>query len=89
MELCSANKAATYLSNLVVPKDETESGSESASGLSSGEGTSSEDEEHSNRLESVTISVDQLCRKLKKLNHKFNYEIINENDEWSGDHDTD
>ena len=74
----------------MVPKDDTESGSESAGYISSSnEATSSDEEEAQNRLESTTISVDQLCRKLKKLNHKFEYDVINEDDEWSAEHVTD
>ena len=32
-------------------------------------------------LPSITISVDQLCRKLRKMNRKFTYEFINECDD--------
>lgn len=37
----------------------------------------------------MTISVDQLCKKLKKINPHFSYSIINDNDEWLPEHDTD
>ena len=40
-------------------------------------------------MDTVTISIGQLCRKLKKINNKFEYEFINQNEDWSADHATD
>lgn len=47
-----------------------------------------EDEEAETQLPTITISLTQLCQKLKKINAGFNYEITNENDDWSPDHVT-
>ena len=37
----------------------------------------------------MTISVGQLCKKLKKINHRFTYEFTNTNDDWNAEHCTD
>lgn len=50
--------------------------------------SSDSEEEEEDPLKSVTISVDQLCRKLKKINHRFTWEFVNENDDYSDTHDT-
>ena len=46
------------------------------------------DEEDRARMRTITIGLNQLCRKLKKINGNFKYTIINENEEWSEDHVT-
>ena len=39
--------------------------------------------------DAVTISVGQLCKKLRKVNGGFTYKFINENDDWNEEHITD
>ena len=39
-----------------------------------------------NELDSVTISTQQLCKKLRKFNQSFKYEFINEKEEASPEH---
>ena len=49
----------------------------------------SEETQEGGELDSITISVMQLCQKLKKINHRFGYEFVNDNDDWSEEHLTD
>ena len=64
----------------------------SASSASEGEEDSADESDggrQAQRLETITISIDQLCRKLKTINPHFTYSMINDNDDWSPEHDTD
>jgi len=64
-------------------------GASSASEESDYDYSSADEEDDRNRLYSVTISIDQLCKKLKKINPHFGYSMINEDFGWSPEHDTD
>ena len=42
--------------------------------------------EAAQHLATVTMSMNILCQKLKKLNSQFSFEFINDNEEWSSEH---
>jgi len=37
-------------------------------------------------LTTVTMSMNILCQKLKKINGQFSFDLINDNEEWSSEH---
>ena len=89
LELTSAIQAADFLTDLVAPKSDDQIVKEKASSTTENDDGSSSSEENDEKLQSITISVLQLCQKLKKINHRFSYELVNENEEWSEEHATD
>ena len=87
LELCMATDASSYLADTIVMTDddvEYEIGSDYSCSSS---GSESEYEENT-RLPSATFSVNSLCQKLKKINPRFGYSIVNDCDEWSTEHES-
>lgn len=89
LEICTASSAAEFLTDLIAPtEDGTDGNNRRIRSLNYSSGSSDEDDEIDDPLNSITISIDQLCRKLRKINHRFNFSYINENEEYSDAHDT-
>lgn len=90
LELCSAESAAKYLTNLVAGTTEAdEQVVERVLSASSGSDSEEDPQIGEGDLRTITISVMQLCKKLKKINHRFGFEIVNDNDDWREEHQTD
>ena len=70
LEICSASSAAKFLTDLVAP---TEGEPRTTMSYNYSSASSDSEEEEEDPLKSITISVDQLCRKLKKINHRFTW----------------
>lgn len=84
--LTTAQDAATYLTERVTGREPRQADSSSDSDSDTADES---DTERDLGLPIVTISVSQLCKKLKKMNHHFSYEIANSRDEYLEAHKTD
>ena len=92
LELTTSNDAARFIADQVTPASEAEKRPilwSDNSDDEEGDITTSGGEEEGARLNSITISVAQLVKKLRKINHRFSYEITNDKEDWSPDHVTD
>ena len=87
LELCMATDASSFLADTIVETDEDTDYDTSGGYTSSSSGSESEYEE-STRLPSATFSVNSLCQKLKKINPRFKYSIVNDCEDWSAEHDS-
>ena len=93
LELTTSEDAATFIADQVTPRSEAEKRpilwSDADSDDENEYFTSSGGEDEGARLASITISVSQLVKKLKKINHRFSYEFTNDREEFHEDHITD
>ena len=85
LELCMATDASSFLADTIVMTDEDVEYEIGGGYTSSSSGSDSEYEE-STKLPTATFSVNSLCQKLKKINPRFSYSIVNDCDEWSTEH---
>ena len=90
MDLCTYKDAAEYIIYKGIFKDATSRSGYGSSGLSSWSSAGSSASDLSDfegsgadqiSLPLVTMSVSQLCKKLKMSNKKFKYEFVNECDD--------
>ena len=85
LELCMATDASSFLADTIVESDEDVEYGFGGGYSSSSSGSESEYEE-STRLPTATFSVNSLCQKLKKINPRFKYSIVNDCEDWSAEH---
>ena len=83
LELCMATDASSYLADTIVIDED----GEYSDYTSASSGSDSEYGENA-RLPSATFSVTSLCQKLKKINPRFGYSIVNDCEDWSAEHDS-